>query len=144
MSVYTTSPGRPLREQKLIVSPGDGKLVLYQWTPSKDGWAPEFELMSAEETENSEAPVAISVSGDLLVEFYGNDPDHSNVRRLNLNTMMTDGGPWALSSSAAPLRHGCAFNAGGRAMVLPALASRESSPTVVRLDFSSTHSAFSM
>jgi len=140
VSVYVTSPGKALHDQRLIVSPGQGKLVLYRWNKPKDGWLPEHELTAP--GGSTDAPVAIDVSGDQLVLFYRVQGDQLAVYRRDLKDMEINGGPWALSSSAAPLRHGCAYDRANKAVVLPRPASQYSTPTVVRLDFSNTHSAF--
>jgi len=140
LSVYTTNPGKPLREQKLIISPGDGKLVQYMWSRPKDGWVPEYELTPPGGVTDD--PVAIDVSGDQLVLFYGVKADQLAIRRRDLKNMEPSGTPWSLSSVAAPLRHGCSFDRGTKAMVLPKLTSQHSSPSVIRLDFAKTHSAF--
>jgi hypothetical protein len=140
LTVYAIKPGRPLWEQKLVVSLADGKLLLYQWSKAKGGWVPEFELMSAEgATRNL---VAIDASGDKLVLFHGSGADHLTVYRHDLKNMMPAGGPWALHATAAPLRHGCAYDRANRAMVLPKLNGLSDSRKVLRLDLANTHTAF--
>lgn len=142
MTVYpsSSSTNKSLRHQNLIISPGEGKMVMYSWSSSRRGWIPEHELTSA--GSSPVPPVAISVSGNMLVMFYGVTADHLAVSRRDLSQMAPVGGPWALSSSAAPLQGGCAFDQARKAMVLPKLKTQYSSSTVIRLDLERTHGAF--
>lgn len=141
VSVYPTSPGKPLREQNLIISPGEGMMVMYSWSRAKNGWVPEHELTSPASSKTE--PVAISVSGNLLVMFYATAAHHLAVYRRDLNTMATVGSALSLSSSTSPLQGGCAFDEAQKAMVLPELVTQYSPSTVFRLDFMTTYSAFS-
>lgn len=146
IGVYVTDASKPFRHQRLVVGSSsalDDLVQLYYSRESK-GWTPEYALTfdtDDDETGETHSRTAVSVSNGRLLSFYETEPDRPAIYRHNMADMKSDDGPWSLTSKAAPVVGGCAFAQANYAMVLP--KPQDKAQTIVRLDFVSTHSAFS-